>query len=174
MNETKKWLKKRAEEGKAALLYLRATQNAASDSRSASIVEMPKLIRDYESEYQYLFQLVFEYAKSSDADSPYLYVMPNAMRKVLEVFLAFRVPGPEGLSNKVDNLVAGQYGLDAASVRALDRLVQLESHADNLDDLITFSSMTIEETRAAAEALHELMKRVDKEHYDRLCRICQP
>jgi hypothetical protein len=62
--------------------------------------------------------------------------MPNALRKVLDIFLAFKLPGSEGLSNKVDNITNGGYGLDAARICALDRLVQLESHADNLDDVV--------------------------------------
>jgi hypothetical protein len=79
---------------------------------------------------------------------------------------AERVPGSDGLSNKVDGIAKGGYGLDPARIRALDRLVQLESHADNLDDLVTFSSMTIEETKDAADALMALMETLDKKHYE--------
>jgi hypothetical protein len=50
--------------------------------------------------------------------------------------------------------------------------VQLESHADNLDDLVSFSSMTIEETKAAADAVLKVMESLDKGHHDRLCSIC--
>ena len=172
MNEVKKWLKKRVEAGKAALLFLDVTQEAGAETRSSSIRAMPKLIRDYESEYQYLFHLVLQLAQSPDGHTDYFYLMPNALRKVLEIFLAFKLPGPEGLSNKVDNIASSGYGLDPARVRALDRLVQLESHADNLDDLVTFSSMTIEETKDAADALLALMMALDQEHFDRMCRIC--
>jgi wobble nucleotide-excising tRNase len=179
MNEVKKWLKKRTEKevGKdkatATLLFLDAVQDAGTDTRSASIKIMPALIREYESEYHYLFHLVLEFSRSPDGKTGYFYVMPNALRKVLEIFLAFKLPGSEGLSNKVDNIVEGNHGLDAGRLRALDRLVQLESHADNLDDLVTFSSMTIEETRDAAASLLALMAALDKGHYDRLCGICR-
>ena len=37
---------------------------------------------------------------------------------------------------------------------------------------MTFSSMTIEETKDAADALLALMEALDKEHDDRLYRIC--
>ena len=172
MNEVKKWLKKREEEGKAALLFLDVVQEAGTETRSASIQAMPKFIRDYDSEYQYLFHLALQFAQSPYGHTGYFYLMPNALRKVLEIFLAFKLPGPEGLSNKVDNIASGEYGLDPARIRALDRLVQLESHADNLDDLVTFSSMTIEETKDAADTLLALMMALDQEHFDRMCRIC--
>jgi hypothetical protein len=48
---------------------------------------------------------------------------------------------------------------------ALDRLAQIESHADSLDDLISFSSMTVEETRDATNTLLELMEQADESHY---------
>lgn len=95
--------------------------------------------------------------------------MPNALRKVLDIFRAFKLPDSEGLSTKVDNIVNGGYSLDAARICALDRLVQLESHADNLDDLVTFSAMAIEETKDAAAALLTLMEALDKPHYEHMC-----
>jgi hypothetical protein len=82
------------------------------------------------------------------------------------------VPGSSGLTSKLDKAIAENTALDPAQVRALDRLVQLESHADSLDDLITFSSMTIEETKDAARALMYLMETVDQEHYKQLRRLC--
>jgi wobble nucleotide-excising tRNase len=172
MNEVKKWLKPRVDKGTATLLFLDAAQDVGTKVRSSSIIRMPTLIREYESEYHYLFHLILQFARSPDGHIGYFYLMPNALRKVLEIFLAFKLPGSEGLSNKVDNVANGGHDLDPARLRALDRLVQLESHADNLDDLVTFSSMTIEETKDAATALSALMETLDKGHYDRLCRIC--
>jgi hypothetical protein len=126
---------------------LDAVQDAGSETRASSIKILPALIREYESEYHYLFHLVLEFSRSPDGRTGYFYVMPNALRKVLEIFLAFKMLGSEGLSDKVENVAKGQHGIDPARIRALDLLVQLESHADNLDDLETFSSMTIDDNR---------------------------
>ncbi|KIO48498.1 AAA family ATPase [Nitrosospira sp. NpAV] len=180
MNEAKKWLKNKAyprdstTTPTATLLFLDAIQKNGDDGLSSSIKELPKYIRDYESEYQYLFYLVRQFAQSPDGLTGYLYVMPNAMRKVLEIFLAFKLPGSDGLSSKVATIATKfNHGLDEGCIHALDRLVQLESHADNLDDLITFSSMTIEETKNAADILLKMMSALDEDHYRRLCNICR-
>lgn len=179
MNEAKKWLRSKtekevgAEKATASMFFVVATQKRGSETRTASIGEMPKHVRDYESEYQYLFSLVRDFAASEDGQTGYFYIMPNALRKVLEIFLAFKLPGPDGLTSKIENIVGGEHGLDPARVQALDRLVQLESHADNLDDLIGFSSMTVEETRDAAVALLELMRVLDEPHYKKLCKVCR-
>ncbi|MGI9360658.1 MAG: AAA family ATPase [Parasphingorhabdus sp.] len=173
MNECRKWLKRKAEDGKAALLFL--DMKSPNGVRQSEITKLPKLLREYESEYHYLFSLVMKFAASQDGtDDERLFLMPNAMRKLADVFLAFKRPGSSGLAAKVDALgsEAEKLGLDAARLRAVDRLVQLESHAESLDDLISFSSMTVEEAHDSARALMELIEKLDPEHYKRICKQC--
>jgi hypothetical protein len=114
-----------------------------------------------------------EFIRAGEGDATNWYLMPNALRKVLEIFLAFKVPGSDGLSNKIENILSKGYQIDPAKIRALDRLVQLESHADSLDDLVAFSSMTIEETKDAAQALLVVMESIDRAHCDQLRHICR-
>jgi wobble nucleotide-excising tRNase len=179
MNEAKKWLKSKtekeagAEKATATLMFLDAFQPDGADTRRTSIKEMPRHIREYESEYQYLFHLTLRFLETTDGTG-YFYVMPNALRKILDVFLAFKVPGSAGLSSKVEK-IAKDMGedVDQGRILALDRLVQLESHADNLDDLVTQSSMTVEETTDAANALLAVMEALDKPHLDQMRRVCR-
>jgi len=180
MNEAKKWLKRGTEKqagpenATATLLFLDSVQTAGEDTRSSFIKEMPRHIREYESEYQYLFHLVLQFAEAPDGETGYFYLMPNALRKVMEIFFAFKVPGSAGLSSKVDTVAAANHGLDPGRIRALDRLIQVESHSDNLDDLVTFSSMTVEETKHATDALLALIETLDQGHYDQMRKICRP
>lgn len=174
MNECRKWMKRKAEDGKAALLYL--DLKVADGIRHTEITKLPKLLREYDSEYHYLFSLVMKFAFSQNGtDDERLFLMPNAMRKVADVFLAFKRPGSSGLAEKVEALGrdADELGLDAARLRAVDRLVQVESHGDNLDDLISFSSMTVEEAHDSAKALMELIEKLDGDHFKRICRQCR-
>jgi len=170
MNECRKWLKKKPE-GKAALLFINMRQNSDGE-RSSSLERLPILIRDYESEYHYLFSIVKRFADSRDLAHEHLFLMPNAMRKVADVFFAFKLPGPDGLGAKIETIASGSYGIDGARLRALERLVQLESHADSLDDLVSFSSMTVEECLDCAEALMDMFAKLDREHHTHLCRLC--
>lgn len=174
MNEVKKWLKRKEKPDKgktptATFLYVEAKQDPQTGMRSASISRLPDLIRDYESEYHYLFHLAMRFLAGEDH---YQYLMPNALRKLLEIFLAFKDPGPHGLEDKVKNITS-DCKLDEASMIAVERLLQLESHADSLDDLIALSPMTLEETKAASTALFEMMKRSDETHFQRMSRLCR-
>lgn len=173
MNETKKWLKKRAEKGSAALLFLDGSVDPSTHRRVTEIRDLPKLIREYESEYHYLFFLALGFLNDFQNFEGYFYLMPNALRKILDIFFAFKVPGSSGLSGKLDSAVVKDSGIGSDRIRAIDRLVQLESHADNLEDLISLSSMTLEETRDATAALFSLVEAVDPNHYKQMRALCQ-
>lgn len=177
MNEFKKaWkgkIERRGEtEPTAALFFLEVCVPKGEARRVSRIVEMSRLLREYESEYHFFFSKLLIFSKEGD-ESEYAYMMPNILRKVLEVFLAFKCPGNSGLAGKVQEIGAGDFGIDTDRLAALERLAQIESHSDNLDDLIGFSSMTLEEVKGAADSLLVMMEAVDKTHFDKICRICR-
>jgi hypothetical protein len=64
-------------------------------------------------------------------------------------------------------------GLDKTRMVALERLSQVESHSDTLEDFISHSSMTIEETRDANAALLELMQAADENHTAAIKKQCK-
>ncbi|UPJ74103.1 AAA family ATPase [Bradyrhizobium sp. 187] len=157
----------------ATLLFLDVKVPKEEGSRSTTIVEMSRLLREYDSEYHYLVDHVLKFHSSEGAEYEYAYMMPNVLRRVLDVFLAFRCPGSAGFASKMEQLRKDHEALDSERVAALERLVQLESHSDSLDDLIGFSSLTLEESRAAAAAVVGLMETVDRNHLAALRRLCR-
>lgn len=155
----------------AKLLFLDVVLQKPENPRESNIIEMSKLLREYDFEYHYLFNHLLKFQTAGN-DYDYAYMMPNVLRRVLDVFLAFRCPGNAGLTGKIEQLCKAYPALDRAALLAVDRLVQTESHSDSLDDLVTFSSMTVEESRRAADALLEMMHKVDPQHKDRLMMLC--
>ena len=134
---------------------------------------MSRLLREYDSEYHFLFYHVLKFSEAENGEYEYAYMMPNVLRRVLDVFLAFRCPGSAGFASKITQLCKDYSGVDKDRITALERLTQVESHSDNLDDLISFSSMTLEETKDATIALLDMMEQVDKAHLDALRRLCK-
>jgi wobble nucleotide-excising tRNase len=176
LNEFRKsWKSKaRTQDGKqpiAALLFLDVTMPEGANLRISRVVELPHLLREYESEYHYLFHHVLKF-DAAGGKYDYAYMMPNVLRRVLEVFLAFRCPGTPPSADKIDQLCRAHPALDRNRAHALERLTQIESHSDNLDDLIAFSSMTLEETRDATAALLAIIEHVDPAHLVGLRKIC--
>ena len=179
MNEFKKAWKgwARVEPGKpptARLLFIDVAVPEGTAARTATLVELPKQLREFDSEYHYLFQKVLEFEKAGVGHSDYAFMMPNVLRRVLEVFLAFKVPRSGNVSDKLKTIEDRHEGIDPDRLRALERLSQVESHSDNLDDLIAQSSMTVEESKDATLALIHLFEKVDANHLKDLRTHCKP
>ncbi|MDX0567195.1 AAA family ATPase [Sinorhizobium medicae] len=178
MNEFRKGWKSKARppEGKdptATFLFIDVAIPEGHTKRTSTIGEMSKLLREYDSEYHFLFSHILRFIEKADAHDDHGYMLPNIMRRVLDVFLAFKCPGSSGLSGQMTKLYTDYPELDRDRLTALERLSQIESHSDNLDDLLSFSSMTLEETRAAANALIEMMEHVDPKHLSGVRRLCR-
>jgi hypothetical protein len=178
MNEFKKaWRSlSKAEDSKtpkAKLLFLDVKMLAATGSRTTTIVEMPAQLRGYDSEYHFLCHKMIQFEAADEGHSEYSFMMPNVIRRVLEIFLAFKVPGSHPISQKLDTLTKKLPDFDRARIIALERLTQVESHSDSLEDLIAHSSMTVEETGDANAAMLALMLAADDEHAKAIRSQCK-
>lgn len=172
MNECKKWLRRKPKK-QFKLLYFDLKK--VDGRRQGQIVPLPSLLSKFDSEYHFLFSKVLRFAETKGyLESEDHLLMPNAIRKVAEVFLTFKFSNVCGLSKKFDRLAekCTELGIDAAMINAVERLVQVESHGDNLDDILSYSSMTIEETLAAARVMLEIMKKFDPDHYESVKSLC--
>lgn len=175
MNEFKKaWRSNtKAAPPTAAMFFLDVSIPDGSKARSARITELPSQLFAYDSEYHFLCHKMLQFEAAGPSYSEYWFMMPNVIRRVLDIFLAFRVPGSHSLQQKLDNITSTLKNIDDVRINALLRLVQVESHSDSLDDLISHSSMTIEETRDANAALLELMAASDMEHTKAIRKQCR-
>lgn len=176
MNEFKKAWKNgaKATPPTASLKFIDVRVPAATTSRTANIIDLPKHLREYESEYHYLFEKVIAFEAADGGHFDHAFMMPNVLRRVLEIFLAFKVPHNGPLTDKLKAMCGRHDKLDQDRLNALERLSQVESHSDNLDDLIAQSSMTVEESQDANAALIHLMEVVDPAHLADLRKYCKP
>lgn len=150
-----------------ALLSLECRSSGVGDERVTSLVQMHELLVKYDSEYHYLFHLVQNAATTGTTDK--LFLLPNATRKLLEMFATFCSPGSPKFADALGehhDTVKGK--LD---VRALERLVQIESHG-TLDGLGTLPDLTLEEAVRAAQAGINFIKEVGKDHYKKMHAAC--
>ena len=122
----------------------------------------------HDSEYHYLFSLVQDAAQKKTSD--YVFLLPNATRKLLEMFATFCSPGQANFAGALgDHHEAVKDKLD---IRALERLIQIESHG-TIDGLGTLPDLTLEEAIRAADAGINFIKEVGKDHYKKMCAACK-
>jgi len=72
---------------------------------------------------------------------------------------------------KLENL-APEFNLDKVQLKALDRLLQLESHSDNLEKVLIPSPLTFEEARDANASVLYLIEKVDERHGKAMRKLC--
>lgn len=131
--------------------------------RSSKIERLDPFLQDHESEYHYLFKRVLEAAQMpGDLPLQSYYELPNLARRLLESFLAFKVPDENSLHARLEAVAFD----DVKKTRIL-RFVDTHSHAEQI-------GCGHDEASALAEApevlrnLIEFIEGCDSEHAQRM------
>ncbi|KZB50779.1 AAA family ATPase [Thalassospira xiamenensis] len=150
-----------------AFLALDCRSKGDGSERFTSLTLMSELLVKYDSEYHYLFSLVREAAQKKATD--YVFLLPNATRKLLEIFATFCSPGEPSFAAAL-----GEHSdvvKDKLDIRALERLIQIESHG-TMEGLGSLPDLTLEEAIRAAEAAIKFIEEVGNAHYKKMIKVC--
>lgn len=129
------------------------------ERRSATLAELDPLLSEYESEYHYLFKRVCQEAAVPEGQAlASSYQMPNIARRLLEGFLAFRVPGSGSLHTRM-----GAIPFSEAKRARILRFVDVHSHHDRMPQAAHDPSILLQ-TRMIMNELLEFMEEADRPH----------
>ncbi len=141
------------------------TSNVVEGKRSSSISKLDSLLHEYESEYHYLFSLVYEAANSEEEEAlKQNYPLPNIARRLLESFLAFRQPSKTGELRQQLDLIDD---FDVAKKNRILRFLHTYSHAGQISDPEHDPSILIE-TKQVLEDLLCLIQKDDDRHFNQM------
>ena len=161
-NCVKKWFKHEKEKEKGTAEFYMLERKVVDKNHSSDIERMDKLLKDYESEYHFLFSKVYKALHNKDSKQlSELYPLLNMARKVLEEFLEFKYPGSGNLYKKINSVS----NLNAAKNDRIERFVQIGSHK-NSDDLSMLS-----ETQSVLKDILDMIKRADKDHFNSMEKL---
>ena len=140
------------------------TSHVNGEHRSSSISKLDSLLHEYESEYHYLFSLVYEAANSeANGDLQQKYHLPNVARRLLESFLAFRQPSKSGELRQQLDLI----DFDVAKKTRILRFLHTHSHAGQISDPEHDPSILIE-TKQVLNDLLGIIQKDDGRHFDQM------
>ena len=86
---------------------------------------MPKHLKQYATEFVYLFEQVYRSREATDADYA-AYGFGNSLRKFLESYLFFRYPNLRGLEDRYK----AYFGEDSMAIKVLKTITDGFSHLD--------------------------------------------
>jgi wobble nucleotide-excising tRNase len=122
-----------------------------------------KMLKDYESEYQFLFSVLYEFSKKGAETLEEIYPIPNIARKFLESFLSFRVPSEE--MNMTEQLEAAGPNTDPKTKTRIEAFVQTHSHLDSADGAQDFDASLLGEAKDVVGELLDFVKDEDPRHF---------
>ncbi|MEH3102189.1 AAA family ATPase [Sphingomonas adhaesiva] len=145
---------------KAAQYYMiRCDENG--DARNANIIPLDPMLRNYATEYHYLFKQLYSY--TCDGTIANAYHLPNVARKVLETFLEFYTPSAKKPYLKLEEVV-----FDEHKKTAIYKFVNDQSHPTGKG----FDPALVEETKINIGFLLEMIEALAPIHYKGLKALC--
>ncbi|MDH3999186.1 MAG: AAA family ATPase, partial [Desulfuromonadales bacterium] len=124
----------------------------------------PKSLSQYSSEYHFLFEIIHRFHQAPDkTDHAVLMLLPNAIRRFVELYTYSRIPGP--FRETVDKRAEELFGEEKA--KRIMKVFHYFSHANSFDRLAGNSDL-IFDTEHAVNDLIEAINNNDNMHMQAL------
>ncbi|MCR8690577.1 MULTISPECIES: AAA family ATPase [Campylobacter] len=139
------------------------------DENGSKIVDMPKFLKDYTTEFSYLFEQIYKHKNINEIDNEdtktiLTYNFGNNLRKFLEIYLFFKYPQKKSLGVETIERFFGS----TQNAILLNRYIQEYSHLREILER-GMKPLDIPESKKIAEFVLETIKKKDPEQYEALC-----
>lgn len=129
--------------------------------KSSTLEDMPVSLARYQSEYHFLFDVIHRFHTAPDKTShEVLMLLPNAMRRFIELYTYSRLPGPKD-SEQVDERAEALFGVERA--KRILKIFHYFSHGNTLDRLLGNNEL-IFDLEHAVKDLIDAITETDKPH----------
>lgn len=131
--------------------------------KESKIVNLPKSIEMYSSEYHYLFSIIHRFHESEDKeDLELLMSIPNSVRRFVELYTYSRIPS--FTRDTVDQRAEQLFG--AQESKRILKVLHYFSHLNNIERLANNSDLICDIGNAVEDIIKHL--KTDKAHYEAL------
>ena len=157
----------RIDKNKKVNLYL-----IEKDENGSHIKDMPKFLKNYTTEFNYLFEQIYNQKDISDIENEdiktaSIYNFGNNLRKFLEVYLFYKYPTVKSFGTEVIERFF-ESGDDKAVSSLVNRYANELSHLREIMER-GMKPLDILESKKIAKFVLETIKRKDPEQYEALC-----
>jgi wobble nucleotide-excising tRNase len=142
--------------------YLEMYASSAGGERRSKVGKLPPFLLHNTSEYAYLFSMVMAGIRDPE-DHERLFLLPNAARRVLEVFASYKAPHRPTFLQALDVLVQAEPG---GAYRDVYDFCNRFSHGEGSESVDVLDARAV---HGQIRRCMELMRGVDGEHFKRMC-----
>lgn len=153
--------------------YLCIEKNRKGADSKSSIVLMPYHLREYVTEFNYLFQEMYNVYKPIKGDKQKrvensytnIYNLPNNIRKFLELYTFYRYPTNDSLMKRLEMMFDGHVPI------LVNRIVNEFSHLTFIER--AWKPFDIPELDEVVNQIFDKMEEIDKKQFEALLDSCQ-
>lgn len=138
-----------------------ATQD---DVRKTQIAQLPPMLAQRTTEYAYLFANVMT-GIVDGPDYDRLFLLPNAVRRVLEVFASYKAPHLGTFDQRLEGLMGGDLANNPH--RDVYTFCNRYSHGEGSESVDVLDARTV---HRQIRRCMEFLKFADSEHFERMCK----
>ncbi len=138
--------------------------------KSSTLENMPASLARYQSEYHFLFEVIHRFNQAPDKTAhDVLMLLPNAMRRFIELYTYSRLPGPKD-AEQVDERAEVLFGVERA--KRILKIFHYFSHGNTLDRLAGNNELIFDLEHAVRDLIDAITE-TDKPHMDALITATQ-
>lgn len=142
--------------------FLEIFATAVNGERRSRLGELPRLLLNHTSEYAYLFSMVMA-GIADPEDHERLFLLPNAARRVIEVFASYKAPHRTDFLQQLEVLVQSQ---DGEPFRDVYDFCNRHSHGEGNESVDVLDARAV---HAQIRRCMKFLRSVDREHFERMC-----
>lgn len=144
--------------------FLEMFASTMADERTSKVAKLPTMLKNNVSEYAYLFLMVMQ-GVSDGTDSERLFLLPNAARRVLEVFCSYKAPHLPNFDAQLRSLIVEESAPEA--YRDVYDFCNRYSHGESGESVDVLDARTV---HLQLRRCMEFLKQVDLQHFERMCK----
>ncbi len=145
---------------KVAFLEMYAA--SVGGERRSKVGKLPRVLLNNTSEYAYLFSMVMAGIADSE-DHERLFLLPNAARRVLEIFASYKAPHRTDFLQQLEVLVEAQEG---EPFRDVYDFCNRYSHGEGSESVDVLDARAV---HGQIRRCMEFLRAVEAEHFERMC-----
>jgi wobble nucleotide-excising tRNase len=128
------------------------------DDGEAELLEIPKELLRFRSEYHYLFSTLYHFERAGTEKFDSLLSLPNVVRRFMEAFGGIMIPTNEGLHKKMERLF-----FNALERERVWKFINQYSHNNTITRSLTIPDMS--ECKAVVEACLKAVRVWDADYF---------
>ncbi|MDX9712584.1 MAG: AAA family ATPase [Ignavibacteriaceae bacterium] len=133
-------------------------------NENSKIENLPSLLNNYKSEYNYLFKLLYSFNDDADKSSnENLFILPNIARRFLEAYLFMKYPNGKDFKEKCKNLFC-----DCSETERLKTLKLLDEYSHERNPEHSRKFPDIQELESGVKLILATISGKDNEHFNAL------